>query len=307
MTVSFVCPHCDAKTEVEDEFVGQTGPCFNCGKAVTIPQPKPVVAATQQKPSQQSGIVIGLVMGTVVVGTLAALGVVWLVMVFARPIINNLHTSSTQSKCESNLRQIAMAMMAYHDDWRSFPPAHRVGPDGKPAHSWRVLLLPYLESKALYDQYDFSQAWDSPTNLYIANQMPAVYGCPADPNSRGAGTTNYMVVVGNETIFPSPATTSRRQIGDGLENTLMVVEVSGANVTWTQPQDLDIRGMTFEINGGSGGKEISSLHPGGAVFAAADGTTYLLPDNTPPEFVEALITANGGEQFTPYELAEFGQ
>ena len=38
-------------------------------------------------------------------------------------------------------------------------PTFLVGPDGKPWHSWRVLLLPCLGHRDLFDEYDFSQPW----------------------------------------------------------------------------------------------------------------------------------------------------
>ena len=37
MPIPFQCPHCGAQTEVEDRFAGQTGPCRQCGRAVTVP------------------------------------------------------------------------------------------------------------------------------------------------------------------------------------------------------------------------------------------------------------------------------
>ena len=60
----------------------------------------------------------------------------------------------------NNLKQIGLAFHNYADAYRSFPPAVIYGPDGKPWHSWRVLLLPFLEQQPLYEQYDFSQPWD---------------------------------------------------------------------------------------------------------------------------------------------------
>ena len=55
-------------------------------------------------------------------------------------------------------------MHNFHAITNHFPPAVIFGPDGKPWHSWRVLILPYLEENELYNAYDFSQPWDSPRN-----------------------------------------------------------------------------------------------------------------------------------------------
>ncbi len=39
MPVTFTCPHCGHTTEVADTYVGQTGPCVQCGKMVTVQGP----------------------------------------------------------------------------------------------------------------------------------------------------------------------------------------------------------------------------------------------------------------------------
>ena len=49
--------------------------------------------------------------------------------------------------CANNLKQIAMALHVYENVNHSFPPAFVRGPDGKPWHSWRVLILPYLDAE----------------------------------------------------------------------------------------------------------------------------------------------------------------
>jgi hypothetical protein len=77
----------------------------------------------------------------------------------------------------TNLKEIAMAMHNYHDTYGCLPPAYVPDGDGKPLHSWRVLLLemmPNPEAQRLYEQYDFDQPWDSPKNLGLAKQMPPV-------------------------------------------------------------------------------------------------------------------------------------
>ena len=47
----------------------------------------------------------------------------------------------------NNLKQIGLAMHNFHDVHRHLPPAVIVGPDGKPWHSWRVLLLPFWSNR----------------------------------------------------------------------------------------------------------------------------------------------------------------
>src|SRR5687767_14136115 len=51
---------------------------------------------------------------------------------------------SKRTQCKNNLKQIALALHNYHDVYGSFPPAYIADKDGRPMHSWRVLLLPYI-------------------------------------------------------------------------------------------------------------------------------------------------------------------
>lgn len=54
--------------------------------------------------------------------------------------------------CGNNLRQIVVALHNYHDVYGSFPPAYIADKSGRPMHSWRVLVLPFMEQTLLYNQ-----------------------------------------------------------------------------------------------------------------------------------------------------------
>src|SRR5688572_33251458 len=63
-------------------------------------------------------------------------------------------------------------------DWSSdvcssdlqFPPAYVADSNGTPMHSWRVLILPYIEANHIYDRYDQTQPWDSATNRQLRSE-----------------------------------------------------------------------------------------------------------------------------------------
>lgn len=72
-----------------------------------------------------------------------------------------------------SLRKIAYALKDYHHEYDTFPPAFIADKDGKPMHSWRVLILPYLDGGGfVYDQYDFGEPWDGPNNIKLLDHMP---------------------------------------------------------------------------------------------------------------------------------------
>src|SRR5258707_563040 len=67
-------------------------------------------------------------------------------------------------QCKNNLKQIGLALRAYHDEWGSFPPAFVADDDGHPIYGWRTLILPQLDQSPIYSAYRFDEPWDGPNN-----------------------------------------------------------------------------------------------------------------------------------------------
>src|SRR5262245_54930051 len=63
------------------------------------------------------------------------------------------------TRSANNLQQIGLAMRSYHDKFKRLPPAVARSKDGRPLHSWRVLLLPELEYDSLYKQIRLDEPW----------------------------------------------------------------------------------------------------------------------------------------------------
>ena len=168
-----------------------------------------------------------------------------------------------------------MAVANYHNTYGCFPPAYVADRDGKPLHSWRVLLLPFLEQRELYDAYDFAEPWDGPNNRKLADRVGRIY-LRSGLESDQVRTTSFVAVVGPETAWPGTAAGTYEDLGDGSRETLMVVEVPDGHFRWMEPKDLRFDRMSFRINDGSGGGLGSQL--GGARVVSADGTVRRLPD-----------------------------
>ena len=47
------------------------------------------------------------------------------------------------------MKQIGVALHNYHDAHGCFPPAYIADANGRPMHSWRILLLAFLSESAL--------------------------------------------------------------------------------------------------------------------------------------------------------------
>jgi type II secretory pathway pseudopilin PulG len=292
MPISFTCPHCGEKTLAPEQYAGHEGPCVNCGWVVTVPADAPridVVAPAERNVGESDRTKKLLVS----IAVLALVGMIATVAVLLiGPAIRAGQTIATRQRCATNLSQLALALDAYHDANGSYPPAFVIGPDGKPWHSWRVLILPYLgaREKDLYRRYQMDQPWDSPVNRMILSSMPKVFASPADPTALPMFETSYVAVVGQGMVFQGANATSSAQIADGLEETLLLIENQATGIAWTEPRDLDGRKLTYWIGSDMGGN-----HPGGMLGVTADGRTHFIPDTRSPEEIHALLTIGGGE------------
>jgi len=220
--------------------------------------------------------------------------VIALIALLATYAMRMLHKTTGQIACGVNLKAIGLAMHNYGKQYGCFPPAYVADKDGRPAHSWRVLLLPFIEPE-LYKNYRFDEPWDSPANRKVAEAAKMWFQCPTASHAKSDLTTDYMMVVGPHTISDGPHSRKAKEITDGLSDTIAVVEVSDSEVPWNAPKDLQFDTMNFRINS-TKRMCISSGHtPGGANVAFCDGSVQFLDDKTNPELVKAMLTIDGGE------------
>jgi hypothetical protein len=191
-------------------------------------------------------------------------------------------------QCKNNLKQIALALFNYREEYDVLPPAFTVDANGKPLHSWRTLILPYLDQKPLYDTIDLSKPWNDPANAEACATKIDAFVCPlADAPP---GSTTYHALVGPDCCFHPTQPRSLQEITDGLSNTLSVVDVSLAEaVPWMSPEDSAHRFLL-------GFSEKNGLpHEGGIYAALGDGTVRFLSSQLPAATRRALATIAGGE------------
>jgi hypothetical protein len=221
-----------------------------------------------------------------------------LVAALVQPIRALRHRSAVDVSV-NRLRQIVLGMLTYEDHSAAtgtpagkrsahFPPPAIMSRDGKPLLSWRVAILPYLEQKALYDQFHLDESWDSPHNRPLADKMPAIFASPRSKNKE-PGRTNYLLPVGNSAGFSADQPTSMRDITDGTSNTIMVVEADDDQaVIWTKPDD-------WQFDPKNPAQGLGHLDDGTFLAAFFDGHSRAIPVSTDPKVLKALFTRAGGE------------
>lgn len=246
--------------------------------------------ATKSQKSKSTPLV--LILGGVI-GALLLCGGVLLALLL--PAVQQAREAARRTQCKGNLKQIVLALHNYHDTYGSFPPAITYNSDGQPMHSWRVLLLPYLDQAPMYSQYNRNEPWNSPGNLAVTANMPAVYACASNPNGPFSGNTSYVALDGPGTVMNSKQPARIRDIADGPTQTLIVVEAQNSGIHWTEPKDFDI-----SVGGTPGPGGLSSFHTGGFQGALVDGSVRFISGSINPQTLKALLTINGGETVGEY-------
>src|SRR4051812_1491405 len=101
-------------------------------------------------------------------------------------------------------------------------------------HSWRVLLLPYLNEQELYNAYNFAEPWNGPNNAKLADKVGNLFRRPEAARD-GSPMTSFVAVVGPETDFPGARARTFDEITDGTSNTIMFVEIPDSDIHWMEP------------------------------------------------------------------------
>ena len=122
---------------------------------------------------------------------LVVIAILGLLIAILLPAIQAAREAGRRTQCCSNLRQLALAVNTYETATKHYPPAGIVGPrimdiwkgpmnprSGNML-SWIVLVLPYLDEQALYQQFDLSQSVISQNGDPQAAPLAALY-CPSD-------------------------------------------------------------------------------------------------------------------------------
>jgi hypothetical protein len=237
-----------------------------------------------------------------VVLSIAAASIVFALLVtLVFPSLQGVRRMLHTTQCRSQLSRIAQALRQYEVLHGTLPPAYIVDANGKPMHSWRVLILPQLNEHGLYARYHFDEPWDGPNNSQLTKLMPNVFACPSDPDAKLLGETNYMVLVGPKTMFPDGNSTRIADIEDDPATTILVTETPVAGVVWLEPKDLNAQRMQFLINSGNTGE--IGCHHADAHAVMADGTVRKFNQLFPSDYLQGMSTLKGGEEI-PWEALD---
>jgi type II secretory pathway pseudopilin PulG len=243
---------------------------------------------------------------------LVVISIAGLLAALLLPAIQASREASRRAHCASNLRQIGIALNAYHALHRHFPIGcvewrSTVNPQARQL-AWSAYLLPFIEEKSLGDALDLNKPFDSPRNAAAAAAVISLYLCPSSQRGsavvKGRGACDYGGIYGERITTPNnpPKGTmlidmavTLRQITDGASKTLIVAEDSRfSDGQWINGRN--IFDQAYAINAAPPFEnDIRSEHTGGAQGVMVDGSVHFFAETMDLNTVSALCTRAGGE------------
>ncbi|MDA8745189.1 DUF1559 domain-containing protein [Rubripirellula amarantea] len=255
--------------------------------------------------------------GFTLIELLVSIAIIGILVAMLLPAVQATREAARKTTCKNHLKQIGLALHAYHNahrslptgciEWRGFmaPPTHR-------QFAWSAFLLPFIEQQSLHDSIDFSLPFDSERNRVAVRTRVAMYECPTAPDRNLIrGQTDYGGLYGERIVDTDPSdgcflydkTISFRAIRDGLTNTLAVAEdVGGPDSEWINGRNVFVQAWGInDHEAWVGDNEIRSLHPGGAMVLFIDGRTLFMTESIDKSLLGKLITIAKGEtaQYAP--------
>ncbi len=189
------------------------------------------------------------------------------------------------------LRTIALGLLKYEEKHGTFPPAYSVDAKGKPLHSWRVLILPYIEQRNLYNEFRMDEPWDSEHNLKVAQLTPIHYVVNKRKLVDNVLHTQFLALVSDNSAIHRKGT-KIQDIVDGTVSTMSIaIGAKEQAVMWTKPEDITATPKKIA-------EQMKASNPDGFWAATCDSAVHFVPPKADTTKLSWAIQINDGELLT---------
>ncbi|WP_417381403.1 DUF1559 domain-containing protein [Gimesia sp.] len=157
--------------------------------------------------------------GFTLIELLVVIAIIAILIALLLPAVQQAREAARRSDCRNKMKQLGLALHNYLETHSVLPPSSiakglcstGVAASNTLNGNGLVLLLPYLDQSALYNQLNFSLAFDdygagsaplpgggSTSNADLVNRRMAIFNCPSDPGPQGIpASSSYMLPGGS--------------------------------------------------------------------------------------------------------------
>jgi hypothetical protein len=226
--------------------------------------------------------------------TIVAIIFVLMLLALLLPAGRRAQAVASRTECMNLLRELARGIFSYESVKGTLPPAFATSVNAKPLFSWRVSTLFFVEPHlTLWERFDFSKAWDSPTNRTFAGKK-----------------ADFFAVVDPQTAWSTSVGRPLSEIKDDASKTILIIESHALNVNWAEPRDLTFDEAVELLSTPASAEDGHPVEDGffykrrfGRCVAFADGHAEFIPGPMSRELAAALLTVDGGEDLSQLNLA----
>ncbi len=119
---------------------------------------------------------------------LVVIAIIGILVALLLPAIQAAREAARRAQCVNNVRQIALAMQNHESSQKHYPQYHAaILPTATTAYSysqagpiWTLLIMPYIEEQALFDQFDKKVTMGHANNKLNVQRIVPSFVCPSN-------------------------------------------------------------------------------------------------------------------------------
>jgi prepilin-type N-terminal cleavage/methylation domain-containing protein/prepilin-type processing-associated H-X9-DG protein len=266
--------------------------------------------------------------GFTLVELLVVIAIIGVLIALLLPAVQSTREAARQAQCQNNLKQMGLALHAYHNAHLNFP---RGGWSASSANlSWSSAILPFLGEQPLFDSINSKVAYTNALNLVAGQTVLPEFLCPTShhdslyrqsPDLPASATpyarSDYGGMDGERGLRSAFGTNSPergvmilasnislKEITDGTSQTIQIAEApEGQSSIWLSVKNLYDQSAPINTLASYApqyifydyGQEINSYHTGGAYALMVDGSVHFLSETMDNYPLSALCSRAGNE------------
>jgi prepilin-type N-terminal cleavage/methylation domain-containing protein/prepilin-type processing-associated H-X9-DG protein len=252
--------------------------------------------------------------GFTLIELLVVIAIIAVLAALILPAVQTAREAARRAQCANNLKQMALAVHNFHDSKKHLPSSIRPAATGTVRFGSLTQLLPFLDKKVQWDQYDGSVNWSHANNLPVTSQRVNVFECPSStkhgvldgnpdvtPFAAIVATSDYGSSIGVDSRLPSVVSTVKAgkgmmpknqtpqptfsEVTDGLSSTILFIESAGRPYAYRRgPRIVNDDPTVARVQGGGWSRAASDI-----LFAGSSKDGSVIPGTV------AINSTNGDD------------